>query len=168
MNRIYILLVLFICSGCDTKNDERIILTSGISMNPEEPRFGIEITNDKIYICQEKIEKKGTYNYYSDDLDSGVFENIKKDLIEKFNKDVRSGNIVDATPYQLDLEIRDKKRKIKFYFHYLNQGQMETINEIINLKGNNLKKFEKIMYHEFPMDLLNEKLPEPPPVPIER
>lgn len=131
-------------------------------MNPDEPRFGVEISNDRIYTCQENITNKENYNYYSGDLDSNIFKDIENDLVKVFDGNVKSGNIVDATPYQLDFTIGGKERKIKFYFHYLSQEQINVINKIINLKDNDFKKIE---YHKFPLDLLNKKLPEPPPAP---
>lgn len=164
MKNFLILLVLIIIS-CETKEGEdRIILTSGIAMNPDEPRFGIEInSNGTLYYCEEIISNKGHYKYYKSKVDPTLFINLKNEINYNFNGDSKNESIVDATPYELRTFFGKNNKMVDFYFYNLNRKQIETIKKIIKTKN---AKLEEIAIHDFPKKLLNEKLPEPPPMPI--
>lgn len=148
--------------GCNKNNDEKIVLTCGLGMNPDELRFGIEINQNKVFYCEEIPNEKGKYNYYQSDFNSEEFLKLKRELQLSFKQKVVLHDIVDATPYQLDIDFKDDKRTINFYYAFLNEKQAAVVNTITDLKK---LKFQPIKFHEFPMVLLNEKLPEPPPEP---
>ncbi|MFG4002079.1 hypothetical protein [Flavobacterium aquidurense] len=163
MKKILIFIVLIVIS-CETKDsDDRIILTSGISMNPDEPRFGIEInSNGTLFYCEEIISNKGHYKYYQSKVDSSVFLNLKNEINHNFKVDAKNEPIVDATHYELHTYFGQKNKLFDFYFYDLNSKQIETIKKIIKTKN---IKLEEITIHDFPKKLLHEKLPEPPPMP---
>lgn len=80
-----------------------------------------------------------------------------------FKQKVILHDIVDAKPYQLDVNLNGDKRTIQFYYAFLNDKQIEVVNRIIKLKE---LKFKKIKYHKFPQQLLTERLPKPSPEPV--
>jgi hypothetical protein len=145
--------------GCNLNNDEKIVLTCGLGMDPDGLRFGIEINQDKVFYCEEIPNKEGKYNYYQSDFNSEEFLKLKQKLQLSFKQKVVLHDIVDATPYQLDIDFKDDKRVIKFYYAFLNERQIAVLNAITDLKR---LKFKPIKFHEFPKVLLNEKLPPPP------
>ncbi len=165
MKNKYIIFLFFIklFFGCDSNSTENIILTSGLSENPNEPRFGIEIREKEVYYCIENLKKRGTYDYFTAKIKSDDFIKIKKEIENYFTKKIKLSQIYDATPYCLDYNFYNKTDSIKFYYFFLNDEQLKLIEEIEKFKN---KKFIKIKFHKFPKKLLNEKLPEPPPPPI--
>jgi hypothetical protein len=148
--------------GCNANNEEKIVLTCGLGMNPDALRFGIEINQDKIFYCEEIPNKKGKYNYYQSDFNSEEFLKLKQELQLSFKQEVVLHNIDDAEQYQLNIDYKDDERIIKFYYPFLNEKQATVVNTITDLKK---LKFQHIKFHKFPMVLLNEKLPQPPPDP---
>lgn len=160
MKKYFFVLIVLILSSCNKINDEKIVLTCGLGMNPDALRFGIEINKDKVFYCEEIPSKKGKYNYYQSDFNSEEFLKLKQELQLSFKQEVVLHNIVDANQYQLDIDFKDDKRIVKFYYAFLNKKQATVVNTITDLKK---LKFQHIKFHKFPMVLLNQKLPEPPP-----
>jgi hypothetical protein len=159
MKYIIVLLSIFFV-GCNRNLDnDKIVLTSGIGMNPDSPRFGILINHNTIYYCEEIITNKGNYTYYKVESNSDIFLNLKDKIDEGFKNKIIFKPIVDAEPLQLNLSFGKEKKVIKFYLDFLNESQVKVINDILEFKK---LKFEKIDYYDFPKDLLNERLPEPP------
>lgn len=154
---IFFIALIFI--SCDNGNNDKIVLTNGISMNPAEPRFGIEIKKDTLYYCEEIINNKGNYNYYKSKIDSKIFLDLRNDIENEFEENIENKSIEDATPFELYTCFDNNIKKNKFYFSFLNKNQIKVIKTIIKLKE---IKMEKIDYHHFPYELLTEKLPEPP------
>lgn len=163
MRKVVVLLIAMILLGCSKNNDEKIVLTCGLGMNPDALRYGIEVNHDKVFYCEEIPKKKGKYNYYQANFDSEEFLKLKKDFEILSKQKIVLKNIVDGKPYQLDIDFKGEKRTIKFYFSFLNDNQIIFVNSIIKLKK---LEFKQIEFHAFPMALLNEKLPVPPPPPV--
>lgn len=157
--KIIIIIVSFIFISCNKENSDRIVLTSGLSMNPDEPRFGIEIKKDTLYYCEETAGSSTKYNYYKSKIDPIVFLNLRKEIKNEFKVILVNKSIVDATQFQLYTSFDEKIEQENFYFTFLNEKQKKLINGILKLKDN---KLEKIKYHNFPSELLTEKLPQPP------
>lgn len=154
-----ILLLLLIVFACNTKNVQKVVLTIGVSMNPNEPRIGIEIDGNNIYYCREKINKKGDYDYFHGTLNQEELKKLDFNIGESFKNKIELENIVDATPYQLNFNLNETPEKRKFYLSNLEGKQLKIIEKIIEMKN---VKLTRIEYHKFPNDLLQEKLPEPP------
>ncbi|MDD5152002.1 MAG: hypothetical protein PHC28_16235 [Flavobacterium sp.] len=156
---IFFIALIFI--SCNNDNNDKIVLTSGISMNPAEPRFGIEIKRDTLYYCEEIINNKGNYNYYKSEIDSKILSDLRNGIQNEFKKNIENKSIEDATPFELYTCFDNNIKKNKFYFSSfsLNKNQIKVIKTIIKLKE---LKMEKIESHSFPNELLTEKLPEPP------
>jgi hypothetical protein len=160
-SKIFSFLIIILFSSC-CKTD-KIIITCGLSQNPDEKRYGIEInSNSDLFYCEEIKPQKGNYNYYYCKVDSQDFETLIKAIKEEFNLFIGQGDIVDATQYQLNIFSDDHEKILLFYQTFLNDKQNSLINKIIELKN---QKFIKINYHYFPQNLLTEKLPPPPPRP---
>ncbi|WP_343618310.1 hypothetical protein [Flavobacterium sp.] len=166
MKKLFILLGLIVIS-CNTENNkEKIILTSGISMNPDQPRFGIEINNeDTLYYCEEVITNKGHYKFYKSKISSETFLSLRKEIQNNFKSKFNEEEIVDATPYELDIKFDNNNAVFSFYLDNLDDAQVQIINKIIKSKDLTL---EEIKHHNFPKRLLTEKLPSPPPPPIKK
>lgn len=162
MRKIISFVIVMTLLGCNKNSDEKIVLTCGLGMNPYAQRFGIEINQDKIFYCEEIPNEKRKYNYYQSDFNSEEFLKLKEELKLSFKQEVILHNIVDAKPYQLDVNFNDDTKTIKFYYAFLNEKQKAVIDTILKLKK---LKFQPIDFHDFPMALLNEKLPKPPPEP---
>ncbi|TCN50527.1 hypothetical protein D0809_23580 [Flavobacterium circumlabens] len=162
MRKVVVLLIAMIILGCSKNNDEKIVLTCGLGMNPDALRYGIEVNHDKVFYCEEIPKKKGKYNYYQANFDSKEFLKFKKDFEILFKQKIVLRDIVDGKPYRLDISFNEEdKRTIKFYYSFLNDQEIALVNSIIKLKK---LEFKQIKFHAFPMALLNEKLP-PPPLP---
>ncbi len=157
---VFILSFLFVYCNSNSK-DYKIILTNGIGMNPDSPRFGLSITPDAIYYCEEDAVKMGNYTYYKCVVDSRIFDQFKNKIEMEFFTELPFTAIIDATPFQLNTKFEASQKVHKFYFRTLNKKQLQIINDILQLKR---LRFQRIDYYEFPMDLLAEKLPEPPSI----
>jgi hypothetical protein len=164
MKYIYIFFLLFLISflGCDSNSSENIILTSGLSENLNEPRFGIEINKKELYYCIENAKRKGTYDYFIAKIKSDDFIKIKKRIELHFANKIKLRKIYDATPYCMYYNFNNKIDSVRFYYSFLNDQQFKLIEDIKELKN---RKFTRIKFHNFPKKLLTEKLPEPPAVP---
>ena len=152
-------------SGCKyiTQKNEYIILTNGFSMNPAEPRIGIEITLDSIYYCQEKSGGNGNYNYYRGDVDAQTFIKIKTEILKDFKSFKPHEYLVkDGQEYQMIYNIEDMMDTLLLESSFITKKQYALIEQIISLKDKS--KFSEIKYHSFPEKLLKYKLPEPPPL----
>ncbi len=153
---LYLFLSLLI--GCKN-NQEKVILTSGRSMNPNEPRFGIELSETNLYYCEEIMTKRGTYKYYQGQMNSIIFLKIKTDLNKLFQEKILLDKIIDGTPYDLYFDFEERIYNTRFYYFFLNDNQSELIQKIENFKKN---KLTEIKYHFFPQELLTQNLPKPP------
>lgn len=58
MRKIISLLILTTLLGCNKNNNEKIVLTCGLAMNPDELRYGIEVNQDKVFYCEEIPNRK--------------------------------------------------------------------------------------------------------------
>jgi hypothetical protein len=146
--------------GCNQNLDnDKIILTTGLGMNPDLPRFGVLVKDNMIYYCEEIITNKGNYNYYETKSDSDIFLDLKNKIDENFKSEIIFKPIVDAEPFQLNVYFGEEKKVMKFYLTFLNKSQIKVINDIVALKK---LKFKKINYYDFPKELLTERLPKPP------
>lgn len=163
------LIFLFICTlfcGCK-KETEFIEITEGLSMNPSEPRIGIKITSDNnLYLCKEIIidgRKTEKYKYYKN-TETVDFEKFKNDIISNFKNNIEPTyiKVSDATYYQLLYKVSSKVYKSNFIESDLTKKQNQIIFKIINLYK--LKNYKEIPNYEFSKELLNEKLPPPPPL----
>ncbi|WP_306353310.1 hypothetical protein [Flavobacterium sp. '19STA2R22 D10 B1'] len=159
MRKIIYLTFIIVFFSCNKNNNEKIILTSGLGMDPDALRFGIEVRKDSVFYCEEIPNQKGEYNYYKSHFNSNDFLNLKNELESSFKEEVILHDIVDAKPYQLNLNLNKNNKTILFHNSFLNNKQMKAIDAIIELKKLN---FDCSEFHKFPMELLNEKLPEPP------
>ncbi|MEG2078114.1 hypothetical protein [Chryseobacterium sp.] len=164
MKIIKVILVIFLFISCHKKNREYVELTIGNSMNPVEPRTGILISDtDSVYISKETIshgERTGKYKYFkvSESVD---FEKFKKSIIESFNDSIRFHSIPDNQPKQIVYLLNNKRYKQIFYYDQLSKKQKIAINNLLMLrKSQNLLQ---IPYYHFSDELLNYKLPDPPP-----
>ena len=104
------IIVFFVFFSCNKKDNESIVLTSGLSMNPNELRFGIEIKNDTVYYCEEIVNSSAKYNYYKSKIDSSIFLNLRNEVKEEFKTPIVNKSIVDATPFQLNISFDGKKK----------------------------------------------------------
>lgn len=154
----YFHIALIILSSCvnSSKKDERIILVSGFSMDPSDPRFGLELNPGEIFYCEEIMNSGGKYNYYRADLGQGVFDGIKAAIVANFDKRKPFKPIVDARPYELFLSINGKDDNFKFYGNSLSDNQFAVFDKILSLRN---ITFERIDYYEFSQELLHEKSP---------
>jgi hypothetical protein len=153
--KIIVLIAGLLSFCCCTKENEKIILTSGISMDPSELRFGIELTNDSLFYCVETNPLSGQYNYFQATFESSRFNEIKIDVL-KIYKYIDTKPKKDGQLFELITVFDGNKDSIRF-----NSEQFSIIEAIINTRET---KKEKIEYHDFPKGLLEDKLPEPPPL----
>lgn len=152
-----IILIVIIGISCNSTKTKSILLTTGLSSNPDERRFGIEIINNKIYYCEEI--NNGKYNYFEGEID----EKKLTDFYNNFNNftfKIQNKKIIDAKIYRLDYTNNNKKKTIKFHLSELVAEDILIINKLIEFK--NTIEFKKISYHFFPKELLLEQLPIPP------
>lgn len=147
--------------SCKQKQPDYIILTNGLSENPDMPRVGIEIRNNELFLCEENTRVKGTYTYYSCKFNPTQFQTFENEINESFKEVNQDNNISDATPYELIYRFNKKLDSIRFYTPFLTIDQLRVVKEIISLKD---CERQKINYHSFPIGLLKEKIPEPPPL----
>ena len=138
-----------------TKNHEQIIITVGLSENPDEPRYGIELSQKKMYYCEEIMPSSGKYNYYYTTISRNKFQKIYNGINKIFNKIKTELPKADGRIYELIIIDKDSKITKKF-----NGTQFQEIRDLIELKE---IPMNKISFYEFPKDLLEEKLPPPPP-----
>ncbi|QYJ68242.1 hypothetical protein [Flavobacterium litorale] len=153
------LITIIFLLGCSNsyENDSKIIFTTGIAMDPSEPRIGIEIKPDTLFYCLEKHEK-AEYDYYYCLQRTNVEEYIRK-LKPLFNYYPKYSDIPDATPCQLDIVEKQDTLRFVFYLELINDKQREIIHDLITLKDCDTIKIE---HRDFPVELLLDKLPEPP------
>ena len=139
---------------------EYIILTSGFAMNPAILRFGIEVTSDTLYYCEEIKAGSGKYAYYSGITKYDKFIHMKQRINKEFKSYKSNENrIVDAQPYEMVYELDNYRDSVILYINHITDEQASIIDEIIAMKN---RKLKKIAYHTFPEKLLKYKLPPPP------
>ncbi|MBN9285644.1 MULTISPECIES: hypothetical protein [unclassified Flavobacterium] len=155
-NSFLVLLFIILNVSCSTTENKSIVLTTGLSSNPDEHRFGIEINGNKLYYCEEI--NTGKYRYFEGEVDNEILKELNFD--DLFNKKIKRKNIVDAKLYRLDYLDKNKKLTIKFHLSELEENDILIIEKFIELKE--VSKFKEIKYHSFPSELLLEKLPTPP------
>lgn len=172
-NYILFLAFLLFFFNCKEEQDEYIILTKGLGMNPDEPRVGIELTRHKLYFCKEVFKQKkiedytflartGEYTYFTDKFDSNQFDTLKDEIKHYFKRPISERqDIVDVSYYELIYKFTDKIDVLRFCLNELNDEQAKLIDKILSQKGSHLKE---IPYHPFPESYLKETLPLPPPL----
>lgn len=141
-------IILFISFSCVKKN-EIIIMTKGIDENPKSLRFGLELSNENLFYCEEIMPLSGKYNYFQIKIPRRQSNQIIKDIITIYDK------IDTITPHYYDriyeiILIYDNKKKIK-RFGGIKFIELENFIKLKDLKMN------KIQYHEFPKELLEEQ-----------
>lgn len=159
---IIIILVFFSCK--EKKKLEYIEITTGVHMDPSEPRIGIYINNnDSLYFCKEIVNNKGrtgSYKYYKFN-DKINFSRYRNQVLKEFNKPFLFRSIIDEQPKQISYSLEKVNYKQKFYFNQLNSNQKKAYNDIVSLilEGN----FIEISNYNFSQNLLYQKnQPEPP------
>jgi hypothetical protein len=150
MNTKIILLAIFgmliSCSG----KEEKIILTTGLSSDPSELRFGIELNRKKVFYCEEIAPMSGKYEYYSGNFDPEKFDLLKRE-VEKIFDSLDTNPVTDGKPYELTILFDGSVKTARFGWI-----QYQCVLDIINVKNGPMDEIE---YHEFPRRLLEEKLP---------
>lgn len=159
---IFILILISVCISCTRNSDNRIILTNGLSEDPSNLRYGIEITEHELFYCQETKPQSEIYFFYSVKIKPDICNNITKELSNSFLKRIESFPSKDGQSYELQYTFKKDIRKFLFDLDLLNDNQITVIRKITNLKE---LKMEKIDYHAFPDRLLKARFPEPPPAP---
>ncbi|MES2487292.1 MAG: hypothetical protein V4581_15255 [Bacteroidota bacterium] len=140
-------------------------LVTGLGENPDEKRYGIEITPDTLFYCVEKEGSSETYDYFYFESGGPLFADLAKQAKALFVDDYRPVDVPDAMPYQLILKLGDTLVLDKtFVMPYLEESQAQLVQQIENLRKLKIK-MKRMNYHRFDGKLLTERLPEPPPVP---
>ncbi|KGO78579.1 hypothetical protein Q763_17240 [Flavobacterium beibuense F44-8] len=164
----YVLLS-FLVISCTVKQQpqpESLVLTVGSGINPNEPRFGIELKGDTLFYCEEinpRDSFKDTFLYkYSYCIIGKKKVNEMLDRSKAvFDTKVDYGHIADASYYQLDINTEADTVKTTFYISNLEtDSQKQAVYDIIALKDCDLKPME---FHDFKSGILQYKLPPPPP-----
>jgi len=164
--KIVILLFSVSFCMCTNKTSDYIILTCGRSEDPSSQRFGIHLTNNKLFYCKEKFEIRGAYDFFECDINSAVFQDYKQLIVNNFFDVNRNGFVVDATPYQLIYSFDSVSDTILFYTMNLTKEQNSVLKNLIEFpKG---RAMCRISFHRFPDSLLlscpKRFIPRRPPV----
>lgn len=171
---IFLLFILLnILSCCSKESNDFIELTSGREMDPTVPRFGIKLKSDNyLYYCNEimkgedrySIYHTGKYKYYKSKDQFNFSEH--QNLIHQYFPEstlIDFHTVPDATAYQIKYKLNNISKKKLFYLDNLNEKQYIVFQKMYALKRNTFIEIDSI---EFSKDLLQEKLPEPPPPPL--
>lgn len=167
INILFVFIVTMITS-CKSDKNEYIEITTGFSMNPKQPRIGMIFnSNDSIYVCKEIVDennksKSTLYKYYAgkEKID---FNKYKKEVKSLFSDTIIFNLSEDGELEKLEFSINGKHYKRFFTASVLNDKQNKIIyNMKALMKKNN---FVEIPYHKFSRDLLDSKIPDPPPPP---
>lgn len=164
VSKLVFLLFAFTILNC-SKKEEYIELTSGIYMNPLEPRFGIKIVKNKVFYCEEIIKKNrrtGIYNYY-ELFYSPNMTSLKIEVSRSFNRNFITKPIPDGEIKKLRYCINGKFYESFFFPNQLNSIQLNVYYKILSIPK--LKKRKKSYYKNYNNELLEEELPPPPPAP---
>ncbi|MDR6464583.1 hypothetical protein [Chryseobacterium sediminis] len=164
MKIIYCIGACMLFLSCHKDKKEYIEITSGLSMDPGEPRIGVLINDkDSVYICKEIIknhERTGEYIYFNS-LNKISFDTYKDETLKVFNSSISFHSIPDAQPQQLVYFLNGKQYKQRFYFHQLSAQQKKAVTDILHL--NNVKDLRGLPdYNKFSKELLEEVNPIPP------
>ena len=156
--------MVFLLISCNNeKTQEYIEVSTGLSMNPINPRIGVFINNrDSLYVCEEIIynnTRSGEYNYYKS-TNKINFRKFKMSVSNVFNDSLFFKSIPDEQSNQIIYNLDNRKYKQNFYTHQLSKSQQIVFKNILQLKKS--QNLEKISYHVFSKDLLQQKLPLPP------
>lgn len=157
--RIFFISFFFLLVSCRNES-KSLIFTTNRSMDPNEPRFGIEIKNDTIFYCEEIISNRGKYNYYYCITDYKIIQKSIKEIEKEFDSQLVYGKLVDATLCQINIKSENDSLRTTFYIEELTGSQEEAINKLLELKA---CKFKKLNFHLFPSEMLRDELPIPPP-----
>ncbi|WP_333597735.1 hypothetical protein [Chryseobacterium flavum] len=166
MKLISIIMISILLLSCHKEKQEYIEVSLGFSMNPNEPRIGILINdNDSLYVCKEdliSVDNGLKYKYFKS-TQKIDFASYKKRILNSFYDSIQFKSIPDAQPRQINYYLNGKNLKFRFYSHELSKRQAEIIEDLILLKED--KRLKEIPYHKFSRDLLDSKIPSPPPPP---
>ena len=172
--KISFLIVSISLISCSKNNGDFIELTYGRSMNPKFPRSGIKITDENyVYYCEEMMNNRqdyylrhhtGKYKFFKSE-NKVDFDKYSSLILNNFTNEIPKNyiSISDATFEQITYKIGKQSRKQNFYDVQLNPNQEEIYKKIWELK--NKLKFKPTDSIYFSQKLLQEKLPEPPPLP---
>ncbi|WP_407402526.1 hypothetical protein [Chryseobacterium sp.] len=165
--------ILFICIitmiiSCQSNTNEYIEITTGIPMNPNQPRIGIIVNgNDSVYMCKEIINGGGfskltSYKYYAG-KEKINFNKYKKEVKLLFGDTIIFNFPQDGEMEKLKFFIDNKNHERFFTTSILNDKQNKIFYSMKELMKKN--NFVEIPYHKFSRDLLDSKIPDPPPLP---
>lgn len=157
-----IILFTMLFLGCNSKPKESFVLTTGLSENPATRRIGIEMSFNQLYVCKEKNNKKGEYDFYFLTVESSYFLRLKKSIEREFNSTNKMDRVVDAKRYELIFNFNSGSDTIQFHRSDLTNKQNDILDDILGLQNLNATK---IKYHKFPTTLLKHTLPKAPLAP---
>lgn len=153
--------------SCQPNKNEYIEITTGFSMNPNEPRIGIIIySNDSVYICKEIISLDNSqlpiFKYYAgkEKIDFKAYKNAINIL---FQDSIIPHLSEDARVKKLDYYLAGKHQERYFTQFQLSENQNQFLDKMHQLAIKN--RFVEIPYHQFTRDLLDYRLPDTPPPP---
>lgn len=165
MKLIIIIMISTLLLSCHEEKQEYIEVSSGFSMDPNEPRIGILINDkDSLYVCKEdliSVDNGVKYNYFKS-AQKIDFASYKKRILNSFYDSMQFKSTPDAQPIQINYYLNGKNLKFRFYLHELSKIQEKIIEDLILLKVD--KKLREVPYHKFSRDLLDSKIPDPPPL----
>jgi len=154
-------------SGCNNDSDDFIFIAEGISMNPSEPRIGLELSGTDLFYCEEIMEgtrwDKPNYTYYEAQIDPKYLCYFKSEILSRFQEVDQSRYVVDGTEYSLIYKFGNQSDSLNFYSAFLHKTQYQMIDSLLRL-GN--CEMRKIPFHNFPDGLLMQTLPKPPAAPV--
>ncbi|MDP9959146.1 hypothetical protein [Chryseobacterium lathyri] len=166
MKLISIIMINILLLSCHKEKQEYIEISLGFSMDPNEPRIGILINDkDSLYVCKEDLRSvdNGLKYKYFKSTQKIDFASYKKRVLNSFYDSIQFKSTPDAQPRQMNYYLNGKSLKFRFYSHELSKKQEKIIEDMILLKED--KRLEEIPYHKFSQDLLDSKIPNPPPPP---
>lgn len=158
MKNTLILIILFFFYGCEKKIDF-IELTTSVSQNPAQPRFGIQINSENnLYVCKEVIvenRRSSKFQYYLSNQHID-FEKFKSLFLRNFkNNNITSENtsIQDATFYQIYYNLNNIKYRSTFIESDLNPIQHKIFTELYEFSNN--RDMKRIQFHKFSTKLFS-------------
>ena len=163
-NKILLLFsaVSLLAACSNTAEKQSITLNHGLFMDTATRRYGIEVTNDTVFYCEEQPGTPVRYSYYYSKEDTNI-DSLAAAANNLFDESLHYNEegIADATLCQLQIKRGAKLIQVNFFEELLTGEQLAMINKIDGMKKH---RFYKMRYHQFPQDMLFQKLPPPPPV----